>query len=176
MTRGNVWGWAVGLVNIICFFVIFYQIKLYPDMFLQIYFFCINCLGLFMWSKRKVHEENFGVRTLGGKQRALVLMFLLSGTLLCGIFAQNTHILLPQFFPGPSDYPFLDSFIAVSSVTASLLLLKKYFENWFLWMILDVCCVALYFVKGIYFISAEYVIYFILSSIGFLDWWKMRVR
>lgn len=36
--KSNIWTWASGLVNVTCFFLIFYQVQLYSGMFLQVYF------------------------------------------------------------------------------------------------------------------------------------------
>lgn len=55
--KENIWNWPVGLVNIILFFIIFYQVRLYSDMFLQVYFFCISIYGWVQWSKHRQAEK-----------------------------------------------------------------------------------------------------------------------
>jgi len=49
----NVWSWIVGLVNVVLAFIMFYQIQLYPDMFLQVFFFITNLIGFWQWKYPK---------------------------------------------------------------------------------------------------------------------------
>ncbi|MEP7318597.1 MAG: nicotinamide mononucleotide transporter family protein [Panacibacter sp.] len=37
--RANIWSWPTGIVNIVLSFFLYFQIQLYPDMFLQVFFF-----------------------------------------------------------------------------------------------------------------------------------------
>ena len=43
--KENVWSWIIGLLNVVLAFVMFYQIQLYPDMLLQVFFFVTNIIG-----------------------------------------------------------------------------------------------------------------------------------
>jgi nicotinamide mononucleotide transporter len=54
--RGKVSNYPVGLINIIFFFVVFYQVQLYSDMALQVYFFIINVYGWWKWLHPKADE------------------------------------------------------------------------------------------------------------------------
>ena len=40
--RQQVWTWPVALVSVVFYFVFFYQIRLYADMWLQVFFFGAN--------------------------------------------------------------------------------------------------------------------------------------
>ncbi|MEJ0031700.1 MAG: nicotinamide riboside transporter PnuC [Bacteroidota bacterium] len=46
----NLWSWIIGIVNVILSFFLFYQVQLYPDMFLQVFFFVTNILGWWRWA------------------------------------------------------------------------------------------------------------------------------
>jgi nicotinamide mononucleotide transporter len=72
-------------------------------------------------------------------------------------------------------YPFADSFVMVGSILATILLARKQLENWYLWIIVDVVSVFVYLLKGIYFLSLEYVIFLGLASFG-LYRWKKQLR
>src|SRR4051812_31069256 len=54
----NVWSWPIGLVNVALFFFLFFQVQLYPDMFLQIFFFVTNAIGWWRWTHPKEGEED----------------------------------------------------------------------------------------------------------------------
>src|SRR6267154_5789259 len=56
--RGNVWSWPIGLINVTLFFFLFFQVQLYPDMFLQIFFFVTNLMGWYRWTHPGISEED----------------------------------------------------------------------------------------------------------------------
>src|SRR5690606_17743718 len=48
--RAHILNWPVGIVNNILFIVLFYQVQLYPDMFLYTFFTVTNIIGWWRWS------------------------------------------------------------------------------------------------------------------------------
>ncbi len=56
--RANIWSWPIGLINVTLFFFLFFQVQLYPDMFLQIFFFVTNVIGWWRWAHPKPFEED----------------------------------------------------------------------------------------------------------------------
>ena len=168
--KENILTWSTGLINVICFFAIFYQVNLYSDMFLQIYFFITSIYGWITW--RTQNKKAKPISLLTNKQRIVTLFIIVCSTLILGIFVKNIHLLFPELFSIQASYPFADTFIAVSSVIATILLAKRILENWFLWITLDIVCVFVYAKKHIYFISIEYAIFFLLASYGLFLWIK----
>ena len=168
-SRANILTWGTGIVNEVFLFILFFQVQLYPDMFLQIYFFVVTIYG---WYKcnRRTSENKISETSL--KTKTLLVVSILIGTLISGIFFNNIHLNLPKFFKIQAAYPFADSFVMVSSIIATVLLAKKKIENWYLWISIDFVCVALYFKKGVYFLSLEYFIFLGLASYGLYNWKK----
>jgi nicotinamide mononucleotide transporter len=60
----------------------------------------------------------------------------------------------------------------VASILATFLLAKKRIETWILWIVVDVVSVVLYLIKGVYFLSLEYVVFLGLATYGLLQWRK----
>lgn len=170
--RSNIWTWATGLVNVTCFFLIFYQVQLYSDMFLQAYFFALSVYGWVVWNKQDKQPEN-PIKTLSNKQRLTGLVLLLGSTLLTGTLIANIHLYFPQIFTKPASFPYLDTFIAVLSVLATLLLARRILENWILWIVVDILSTGLYAVKGVMLIAIEYVVFFCIASFGLYNWLKL---
>jgi nicotinamide mononucleotide transporter len=56
--RANIFTWPTGIANAIFFLVIFYQIHLYSDMFLQMYFCGMGIYGWFSWKYKAQHEHS----------------------------------------------------------------------------------------------------------------------
>jgi len=49
--RKSVWCWPTGLVNVLCFFVMFYQVKLYAELITYAVFFVLGIYGWWEWSQ-----------------------------------------------------------------------------------------------------------------------------
>ena len=169
-SRANILTWPTGIINEIALFVLFFQVQLYADMFLQVYFFIVTIFG---WYKWKSNTADVPVTSVGSLTWIAVTMMV--GTIGAGVIITNIHVWLPTWFRLPATYPFADSFVMVGSILATVLLAKKQVENWYLWIIVDVVSIVVYLLKGIYFLSLEYVIFLGLASFG-LYRWKKQLR
>ncbi len=168
-SKANILTWPTGVVNAVFLFILFFQVQLYPDMFLQVYFFTVNIYGWYNWNKRSAESD---ISTITNRNRLLLASAIVAGTVLSGVLFSYIHHLLPGYFKLPAAYPFVDSFVMVSSIVAMVLLAKKKLENWHLWIMVDVVCIILYYRKGVYFLSLEYVIFLVMASYGLYHWHK----
>ncbi len=173
--KNKVASWPVGLVGIILYFFLFHQIRLYSDMFEQVYFFFISFWGWWLWTHPRRKEESDGqngLKVTAGTWRgnAAAAAVTLTGSLALGALMSRIHLLLPRFFPAPADYPYWDAFTTVMSFTATALLARRRIENWLLWLTVDAIGVWLYWIKGVKFISLEYLLFFGLAANGLREW------
>lgn len=171
--KKHIWTWPVGLVGIICYIALFYQIQLYSDLVEQLYFFVMTFVGWYAWAKRPPHEEAF-VRTLTSRQRVLWGVVTVAGTLVLAYLTSHFSVWFPTIFPEAASYPWLDAATTVMSFVATYLMAKRYLECWPLWITVDVIGIGLYYVKGVKFISLEYVLFLIMAIIGAREWYKLR--
>lgn len=170
--RANIFTWPTGIANAIFFLVIFYQIQLYSDMFLQMYFCGMGVYGWFTWKYKAEHQQS-AIRTLSNTNRLRLAAFIAAVTLIIGTLISRIHLLLPQIFEKPATYPYIDTFIAVSSILAVILLARRIFETWVLWVLVDITSIGLYSVKGVKLIALEYVIFLCLAVLGVLSWYRL---
>ena len=173
--RANIFTWPTGIANAIFFLVIFYQIHLYSDMFLQMYFCGMGVYGWFSW-KRRGQVDHGAIRTLSNANRLLIAGFIVAVVLLFGTLISRIHLLLPSVFDHPASFPYIDTFITISSILATILLARRIFETWVLWILVDITSIGLYSVKGVRLIALEFVIFLGLAVLGILSWyrlWKM---
>lgn len=168
-SRANILTWGTGIVNEVFLFILFFQVHLYADMFLQVYFFVVTIYGWYNWKTATVENK---IATMNTSARWLVLAVIIVGSLVSGLLIRNIHLYLPGYFKVAAAYPFTDSFVMVLSIVATVLLAKKEIENWYLWILVDAICVILYFKKGVYFLSLEYLIFLGLASYGLYHWKK----
>ena len=173
--RSNILTWPVGLINVSCFFIIFFQVNLYSDMFLQAYFFVVSIYGWAIWAKKTNDHEQI-VERLSKSQRLLWGIIILVLTIVIGVFVKNINLFIPAIFSKPASYPFLDTFVAVMSIVATILLAQKKLENWPLWITIDVISIGLYAQKHVLSIAIEYGIFLCLATWGFVSWIKNEKR
>lgn len=174
--RANVWSWPTGLVNVVLLFFLFYQVQLYPDMFLQIFFFVTNLIGWWRWLNPKKGEEDkkyeLKVSWMNRQQLIIITGIGIIGTVVFGLVASRLHEFFPIIFTKPSASPFWDSFITIMSIVATYYLIQKKIECWILWIAIDIVATGLYFVRDIKFTSFLYLILTLLAAFGFYNWRK----
>lgn len=168
-SKANIWTWPTGIINEIAFFWLFYQVQLYSDMYLQIYFFIVTLYGWYYWKQKPAQKH---VSVLSRKAKFIYLLFLLTGTLTTGWIMSDIHLIFPQVFAQPASYPYADAFTTVASILATILLSRKRIETWLLWIAVDVVSVVLYLLKGIHLVAIEYVIFLVICLFGYFNWRK----
>ena len=171
-TQSNIWSWPVGIVNFIFSFILFYQVQLYSDMFLQIYYFATGIYGWIYWYGMKTGVQT-PITVLTKRARIIHALLIVVGTAGMGYLMCHIHELLPTLFPTPAAYPYPDSFVAVLSILANWMLAQRKIENWILWIVVDVICTVMYSLKGIQFFSFEYFLFTIMAIYGLANWIKL---
>ncbi|TGM32099.1 nicotinamide riboside transporter PnuC [Leptospira biflexa] len=169
-SRNHILTWPIGIFNSICFFFLFFQIQLYSDMLLQIYFFGSSIYGWIIWRK---HTGAFTKIVSLGKEKNLILVGLIVfGTFGLGSFTKQLPIWFPEVFLKPADYLYWDAFTTVASIIANFLLAQRKLESWFLWVLVDVVCIVLYSLKQIPFVTIEYGVFLLIAFYGCWHWFK----
>ncbi|HEX8059498.1 MAG TPA: nicotinamide riboside transporter PnuC [Cyclobacteriaceae bacterium] len=170
----NLWSWPTGIVNVILAFFLYYQVQLYPDMFLQIFFFVTNVLGWWRWANPRKGEEDskneLRVSWMTRRQLVFTCSAGLLGTILMALFARNLHEWLPDLFSKPSASPFLDSFIMVMSIVTTFYMIQKKIECWIIWLLVDIMATYVYYIRDIKFFSLLYLIYCVIAAFAVWNW------
>ncbi len=166
-TKANILTWGTGIINVIFLFILFFQVQLYADMFLQVYFFIVTLYGWYNWKKK---PKKNSISSISLNAKFLLLFTIILSTFIAGYLISNIHLYLPQYFKIEASYPYVDSLVMVLSVCATVLLAKKKIETWYLWIVVDLVCVFLFFIKGIVFLGLEYLIFLGMATYGLINW------
>ncbi|MTB68137.1 nicotinamide riboside transporter PnuC [Providencia sp. wls1943] len=177
-----------GLINVTLFAVIFFQIQLYANLLLQVFFFGANIYGWYAWSRvSNSQEAELKIRWLSLPKALTTLVIsvlaIISLTFnidavfgrlatwaveLLNLFGAN--LTLPTI--DPDAFPFWDSTMTVLSVVAMILMTRKYVENWLLWVVINVISIVIFFIQGVYAMSLEYLILLGIALNGSRLWIK----
>jgi nicotinamide mononucleotide transporter len=162
--------WPVGMFSMACFFALFYQVNLYSDMLLQVYFFVMSIYGWWNWNREK--QSHLPVTRISGKMATGLIAALVVLTLSGGFLMSGIHNLMPEYFSVPAAFPYADTFIAWASVFALILQARRKLENWILWLAVDILAVFVYADRGIMLVCIEYAVFTGLAVYGFYVWRK----
>lgn len=169
--------WPIGIVGIVFYIFLFYQIQFYSDLIEQFYFLVMSFYGWWTWAKIKSEgekkEKSQGIKFNTKRNNIITLIILVVGSFALTELTTHLNSLFPSLFPLPASYPFLDAFTTVMSFVATVLLARKIVESWYLWILVDVIGVWLYYVRGVKFIALEYLIFLVMATYGMLDWFRI---
>ena len=174
--KEKILSWPIGLVNVIFFLFVFWQVRLYSDVLLQIYFFGTGLYGWWKWQNPNPLEARtvaeMKVTMNSGKVNFQMFGLILLLTALLGYFMDHANVLMPSVFPEQASYPYWDASTSIMSLFAQWLLTKKRLESWMLWVTADLIDMNLYHLKGVQLISIEYVIFLFIAIYGLVSWYK----
>lgn len=168
-TKTNILTWVIGMINEIFLFILFFQVQLYADMLLQVFFFVVSIYGWYNWKLKP--KENY-ITKIQLKSKIWLFLAIVVGTTVLGFLISNIHVYLPQYFKIEASYPYADSLVMVLSIFATVLLAQKKIETWYLWVVVNIVCVFLFYKRDIAFLALEYIVFLGLATSGFLNWKK----
>jgi nicotinamide mononucleotide transporter len=74
-----------------------------------------------------------------------------------------------------SDVPWADGFVTAGSVIGTVLLGRKYIENWLVWVVVNTASVGLFAYKGLTLTVVLYGLFLVLAVWGWVGW-KQRMQ
>lgn len=173
IARKQMLTWPVGIVSVLLYMVLFYQIRLYSDTLEQVYYLGASVYGWWRWSAARRGTGKAGDFRYSSR-RSLIMVFAvtIAVSFVIGAFMSRVHILFPTLFPEKASFPYLDALTTIASFTAMWLLAQKRIESWYYWIVVDVIGIGLYYVKGVRFIALLYVILLGMAINGLISWNK----
>ena len=138
-------------------------------MILQVYFTYISLISIYRWNKTD-KKEHKGLMWMSNKKRIKTFIITIICIIIGWFLLSNIDFIFPSL---KSDYPLMDISIMILSITGVNLLSNKYIDTWLVWITVDILCVILFFITGIYVIGIEYIIVTIIATYGFFNWKKI---
>lgn len=160
--RESILCWPASLIGVTIYLIICYQVQLYAEMGLQVYYLGTTVYGWWHWrnpgkkgelpvSRMKVHEH---------------IVFIVIGTIIT--FALGYFLVEKT----NAQLPYLDSFTTVFSIFTTLLVTRKVLENWLYWIAIDAVGAYVFFQRELYLTSVLFATYVIIAAVGYFKWLK----
>lgn len=162
--RASIHLWLAGIVMPAIYIFVYYKAGLYADFGINIYYLIAALYGWFSWKRGSNKSEELPiVHTPLRCYFPLLLVFAATFFGIAWILIKYTD----------STVPWLDSFTTALSIIGMWMLARKYLEQWFAWILVDIVCCGLYIYKDLYFTSALYGLYSIIAIFGYFKWKKL---
>lgn len=167
--KASIWLWLVGIIMPALDIILYWQHGLYGDSAMAVYYMLAAVYGWIVWrwfSKKdnKKQKSESGISAMPIKTYLpAFLFFAFAWAVTYWVLAAYTN----------STVPLLDSFTNALSFVGLWALAKKYIEQWFFWIIVDVIACYLYIIKGIPFKAFLYGLYVVIAVAGYFKWRAM---
>jgi nicotinamide mononucleotide transporter len=157
-------GWWLGLIGVTAYAVVFYQAKLYGEVGIQVFYFITSVQAIWIWWRGGNNQTEKPVTNIPSSKLKISLI----GGIL-GIALLRSLLIYLQ-----GALPFWDSVTTVGSIIAQLYLMERYVQSWYFWIAVDTIYIPLYAVRGLYFTSILYAIFWLMAVKGLINFLKLE--
>ena len=163
----SVWTFPTAIGSVLLVGVVVLRQRLYSDALLQLFFAAANLYGWWNWARARAETGAVAVASLSAGERGGWLLAIGAAALIWGAGMR---------YGTDAAYPWWDAVIAAASVAAQLMLGRRAWENWVLWIAVDLLAIPLYLAKGLWMLAGLYAVYLLLSAWGLRDWTRALRR
>ena len=159
--RENSLCWYAAGISALIFLFIFWDVKLYMESGLQIYYLAMAFYGWYQWRGANRKTASLRVSKWRAKQHVIALALIATLTFISGSLLNSGT---------DANLPYLDSFTTWASVVTTFMVARKILENWFYWLVIDSVSIYLYLDRELYFTSLLFAIYIVIIFFGWFAW------
>lgn len=164
-SRNSVHTWWTGIVGCALFALLFFGVKLYADVTLQIVFIATSLVGWRFWAR----GSNGTAPPIRRAPPALIGAMAFTSVAVTAAYGALLHGFTDAYAP------FVDSAVLVLSLIAQLLLMQRMIETWAVWLLVNTIAVPLYLSRGLDLTAALYGFYWLNAFYG--GWrWRRELR
>ena len=134
--KGKLGTYIFGGIQCALYAIISYKATYYGETLLNVlYLLPLEVVGFLSW-KKNMNSANSEVvkRSMSWKQRGIWGALLAAGTVALGLILGRFH----------DAMPFMDAFTTVGTMIAFVLTVKRYSENWWIWIAINIATVIMW--------------------------------
>ncbi len=164
--KGKSSAFIFGLVQVVLYAIVSYEQKFYGEVMLNVFYYVpMSLIGFLLWQKNidKATSEVIKKR-LPIKHTAFVFLLTLIGIVAYGFFLKSLE----------GGQPFVDSASTVVAIVAQYLSVKRYMEQWFMWIAVNVLNISMWGVN--FFTTGESISVLLMWSIFLINAIIMMIK
>ncbi len=164
--------WPVGLAQVLLYTIVFFRARLYSQVILQVVFAAMQLHGWWQWRQSSAKaadavDDEVEVRSISRSGLIASLIAAMGITAVLGlVMSQMTDAALP----------FADAATAGFSLAAQWLMIHRYVENWWLWLVVNAISIYMFAAQGLWITAGLYILFFALAVIGAQAWHRRLDR
>ncbi|MEM6380475.1 MAG: nicotinamide riboside transporter PnuC, partial [Bacteroidota bacterium] len=157
----NIWCWFWGILNAMLSIYLFWELQLYAESILYMYYFFAGIYGWYAWTYAQRVSEAKAIIEWPWKTH---LWLLLVGFALSWL----VYFFLASYTD--AQMPLVDAHTTVFSFIATYMVTRKILSNWIYWIIIDLVSVGLYASRGIFLYAILMAAYTVIAYFGWRAW------
>jgi nicotinamide mononucleotide transporter len=161
--KENILCWGAAILSSLIFLFIFWDVKLYMESGLQVYYLAMAVFGWAQWKESKSGSNGLQVSIWSIQQHGMALTCIALLTFGSGYLLNSGT---------DARLPFLDSFTTWASIVTTFMVARKVLENWIYWLVIDSVSIYLYIDRELYFIALLFAVYIVIIFVGWFSWLK----
>ena len=168
--------WLAAIVSAMLYVHIFWQVALYLEAVLQVFYIVMALYGWSVWGRRQPRDHRHGhnhtksqsrIQTWTGQQHLVACAAVVSLSLVLGWGMQKWT---------DAALPFFDAATTVCALLATWMVTQKLLENWLYWVAINAVSIGLYLSRDLSLTAALFAGYVILSLVGYRTWRTQWLR
>ena len=159
------WGWPLTIIASALYVWLFYVSKLYGEAGVNVFFAVAAVWGWWQWLRGHRADSQSPLKIARLDRNGMVIT-LAAWAVLWVVGAMLLRAITD------SDVPLADGFVTAGSIVGTVLLGRKFIENWPLWLVVNAASIVLFIYKGLHLTVVLYVIFFLLAVWGWIGWTK----
>ena len=168
--KGRWMMYPIGFIQNFTYTVLAFQNKFYGEVFEQVFYIVTMIWGMVAWA-RNMHTNEDGTqdvntRKFSVKDWIFTIVGVLIGTWLFG------KVLVTM----GANQAYTDAATNVMALFAQILMVKRYREQWALWLLIDLFCIKMWFVAGNWSMVAMYIAWTANCIYGWYNWTKLNKK
>ena len=168
--KGRWMMYPIGFIQNFTYTVLAFQNMFYGEVIEQVFYIVTMIWGMVAWA-RNMHTNEDGTQDVNTRKFGLAeWLFTIVGV------AIGTWLFGRVLVAMGAAQPYTDAATNVMALFAQILMVKRYREQWALWLLIDVFCIKMWWVAGNWSMVAMYVAWTANCIYGWYNWTKLNKK
>ena len=166
--KGRWMMYPIGFIQNFTYTVLAFQNMFYGEVIEQVFYIVTMIWGMVAWA-RNMHTNEDGTQDVNTRKFGMAeWLFTIVGV------AIGTWLFGRVLVAMGAAQPYTDAATNVMALFAQILMVKRYREQWMLWLLIDVFCIKMWWVAGNWSMVAMYIAWTANCIYGWMNWTKLN--
>ena len=166
--KGRWMMYPIGFIQNFTYTILAFQNMFYGEVIEQVFYIVTMIWGMVAWA-RNMHTNEDGTQDVNTRKFGLAeWLFTIVGV------AIGTWLFGRVLVAMGAAQPYTDAATNVMALFAQILMVKRYREQWALWLLIDVFCIKMWWVAGNWSMVAMYIAWTANCIYGWINWTKLN--